>query len=456
MTILDLELPSRGWEPRPHQKRLWHYLENGGKRAIAIWHRRAGKDEVAIHRTACAAAERPGNYWHALPEYQQCRKAIWSAVNPHTGRRRIDEAFPLEWRAATNDSEMAIRFKTGSTWQLIGSDQYNRLVGASPAGIVFSEYALANPAAWAYFRPMLEENNGWALFITTPRGHNHAKALYDYARQEPGWFTELLTVRDTGALSDKVLEISLKEMIALYGLDAGTAMFDQEYLCSFTAALLGSFYAREMQDVRAEGRVTTDVNAIAEQPVHRSWDLGMRDSTAIWFFQVVGTQVFILDCFEAAGMGLEYYAAEIEKRHKINSWTHGNDYVPHDAKVRELGTGRTRVETMKWLGLAPILAPDEGLLDGINAARRTLPMCVFHPRCEAGLSALEQYRREWDDERKVFKPSPLHDWSSNYADSFRYLSLSWRKAPGRVIKPPPQTGWRIPPPEERRRKGLRL
>jgi phage terminase large subunit len=456
MSFIDINLPHNGWRPRKHQRRLWRHLMSGGKRAIAIWHRRAGKDEVALHYSAVAAAERRGNFWHCLPEYAQCRKAIWTAVNPHSGKRRIDEAFPLEWRASTNDSEMAIRFKTGSTWALVGSDSYNRLVGASPAGIVFSEYALANPSAWGYFRPMLEENNGWALFITTPRGHNHAKQMYDYAVQADDWFAELLTVRDTKALSDTVLATALREMIALYGQDAGSAMFDQEYLCSFTAALLGAFYALQMHDVRREGRVSKEVEAVPGQMVHRSWDLGMRDSTAIWFFSVVGTQVFVHDCYEASGVGLEHYAAEIEKRHKQHGWTHGNDFVPHDAKVRELGTGRSRVETMKWLGLAPMLAPDESLLDGINAVRQTLPLCVFHPRCEPGLSALEQYRREWDEDRKCFKPSPLHDWASNFADSFRYLSLSWRRAPARIVKLPERTGWQIPPPEDRKRGGIRL
>jgi phage terminase large subunit len=456
MSFIDIALPHQNWKPRKHQRKLWRHLMNGGKRAIAIWHRRAGKDEVALHYSAVAAAERRGNYWHCLPEYAQCRKAIWTAVNPHTGRKRIDEAFPVEWRASTNDSEMQIRTLTGSTWQLIGSDQFNRVVGASPAGIVFSEYALANPSAWGYFRPMLEENGGWSLFITTPRGHNHVKQMYDYAVQADDWFAQMLTVKDTKALSDSVLEVALREMIALYGRDAGNAMYQQEYMCSFTAALLGSFYALEMHDVRHEGRVTDKVVAIPGHMVHRSWDLGVRDSTAIWFFTVVGTQVFVLDCYEASGVGLEHYAAEIEKRHKQHGWTHGIDYVPHDAKVREMGTGRTRVETMKSLGLAPMLTPDESLLDGINAARQTLPLCVFHPRCEPGLAALEQYQREWNDEMKCFKPGPLHNWTSHYADSFRYLSLSWRRAPARIVKPPIRTGWQIPPPEERKRGGLRL
>jgi phage terminase large subunit len=453
---IDLALPYNEWQPRSHQRNLWRYLvHDGGKRAVAVWHRRAGKDEVALHHTACSAAQRIGNYWHCLPFYSQARKAIWSAVNPHTGKRRIDEAFPLEWRASTNEAEMFLRLKTGATWQLIGSDQYDRTMGASPAGIVYSEWALANPSAWAYHRPILEENNGWALFITTPRGHNHAKSMFDYARTANDWFCELLTVMDTGALSPAVLEATMAEYKSLYGSDMGRAQFEQEYLCSFNAAILGAFYALEMGDVRKEGRVL-DIEPIASLPVHRSWDLGVRDSTAIWFFQMVGTQLHVFDCYQASGVGLEHYADEIERKYAERKWTHGSDYVPHDAKVKELGTGRTRVETMKQLGLAPILAPQETLLDGINAARRTLPLCVFHTRCEAGLSALEQYRREWDDEKKCFRPSPLHDWTADYADSFRYMSLSWRRSPVMHVKEAAHTGWHIPPPADQRQKGLRL
>ena len=165
---MKIVLPNGGWQPRWYQRALWDYLENGGKRAIEIAHRRWGKDDLILHRTAIAAHERVASYWHMLPQFAQARKAIWSAVNPHTGKRRIDEAFPQAIREATNEQEMFIRFKCGSTWQLVGSDNYDSLVGAGVAGVVFSEWALANPAAWGYIRPMIQENEGRAAFITTP------------------------------------------------------------------------------------------------------------------------------------------------------------------------------------------------------------------------------------------------------------------------------------------------
>lgn len=419
---------------------MWDYLEKGGKRAIGIWHRRAGKDDVLLHRTAIAAFERPASYWTMLPEYAQARKALWAAVNPHTGKRRIDEAFPQELRESTNEQEMFIRFVNGATWQLVGSDRYNSLVGAGIAGATFSEWALANPSAWAYIRPMLEENNGWAAFITTPRGRNHAHSMMEMAKANPRWFAQSLSIHDTGALTDEQIAESLKEYIALYGEDLGRAQFEQEYEVSFNAAILGAFYAREMVAVRREGRIA-EIEAIPGKPVHRAWDIGVKDDTSIWWFQVVGTQVFILDCYSQSGVGVDHFAEIIEQRRKEHGWIDGTDFVPHDARVKEWGTGRTRVETMQSMRLNPQVVPLAGKLDGINAARKTIARCVFHPRTEEqGISALEQYRREWDDDKKAFKATEVHDWSSHLADAFRYLSMAWREAQPEVIsipKPPP-------------------
>jgi phage terminase large subunit len=396
-----------------------------------------------------AAFERVATYWTALPEYAQARKALWAAVNPHTGKRRVDEAFPHEIRETTNEQEMFIRFKNGSTWQLIGSDRYNSLVGAGVAGVTFSEFALANPSAWGYIRPMLEENDGWAAFITTPRGRNHAKAMFDMARANPKWFAEVLTIAHTGALTPEQIQESLDEYVALYGEDLGRAQFEQEYECSFNAAILGAFYAREMVAVRKEGRVAL-IEALPDRPVHRAWDIGRRDDTSIWWFQVVGSKVYVLDCYSMPFGTLEPHAEEVHQRNREHGWKPGGiDYVPHDAKVLEWGGGRTRVEQMEAHGLRPMVVPDATKLDGIAAARLTLKRCVFHPRCETpGLAALEQYRREWDDERKTFKADAVHDWTSHLADAFRYLSLAWRNVVDVVEDPKrvPKPGQFIPPP----------
>ena len=457
--MATVQLPASGWIERPYQRRLWSYLQSGGKRAIEIAHRRWGKDDVALHHTAIAAHERVATYWHCLPEYEQARKAIWNAVNPHTGKRRIDEAFPQELRETKDEQQMFIRFRNGSTWQVVGSDRYNSLVGAGVAGVTFSEWALCNPSAWGYIRPMMEENDGWAFFITTPRGRNHAKAMYDMAASNSRWFAEVSTVHDTGALTGQQLDESLAEYVALYGEDIGRAQFEQEYLCSFNAAILGAFYAREMAAVRREGRVC-EIEASFRRPVHAAWDIGVRDDTSIWWFQVVGTQVFILDCYTASGVGVDHYADVSERRFAEHGWRKGIDFVPHDAKVREWGTGRTRVETMQEFGLRPELVRSATKMDGINAARETLARCVFHPRCEAtGLAALEQYRREWDDDRKTFKANEVHDWTSHLADAFRYLAMAWRFIPEpavetRTVLPPGVVP--IPPVPEYRAGRIRV
>jgi phage terminase large subunit len=448
------ELRLRRWVRR-YQQPLFDYMIGTPKaRAIEIAHRRWGKDEIALGATAQLALDRPANYWHCLPEYEQGRKAIWTAVNAHTGKRRIDEAFPPEMRAGKDEQSMLLKFVNGSTWQVVGSDRYNATVGAGVGGIVYSEWALANPSAWAYHRPMVEENNGWALFITTPRGRNHAHAMYQMAQKNKRWFAEVSSVKDTHARTSEQLHEDLLEYQTIYGKDAGQAYFEQEYYCNFNAAILGAFYGREMADVRLERRITPDLEPVWSEPVHTAWDIGVHDDTSIIWFQVVGMQIYILDSFSAPGGDIEVLA-----EHCFNQpWKRGIDYVPHDAAVKAWGTTKSRLETMRAHGLNPELAPDLGKLDGINAVRVTLPRCVFHARCEdpeaeSGfgtlIPALEQYRRKWDDERKIFSTNEERDWTTHLADAFRYLAVSWKAAPrakvssiiqgkpGQVPLPPP-------------------
>lgn len=432
---------------RWYQRPLHEYLvRTPGARAIEIAHRRWGKDEIALGAACELAHQRVASYWHCLPEYEQGRKALWDAINAHTGKRRIDEAFPPEIRESKDEQKMFIKLKCGSTWQIIGSDRYDATVGAGVAGIVYSEWALANPSAWAYHRPMLEENNGWAAFITTPRGRNHAKAMYDMAVKNPRWFAEISSVNETHALSPEQLAETLTEYTALYGEDMGRAQYEQEYLCSFNAAILGTFYASEMLAVRNTGRIAP-IEPVPGQPVHRAWDIGVRDDTSIWWFQVVGPKVHILDCYSSSGVGVDHYAEIV----RAKPFAPGDDYVPHDAKVKEWGTGRTRTEVMSSLGLRPRLVPLAGKQDGIQAVRSTLQRSIFHPRCEEkGIPALEQYRREWDDEKKTFRASEVHDWTSHLADAFRYLAMAWRTIPVVNVEPVrvPKPGQFIPPPVE--------
>jgi hypothetical protein len=450
MKPLEIERRVR-WYQRP----LHEYLVKTPRaRAIEIAHRRWGKDEIALSATCELAHQRVASYWHCLPEYEQGRKALWTAVNPHTGKRRIDEAFPPEIRESKDEQQMFIKLRCGSTWQIVGSDRYNSLVGAGVAGIVFSEWALANPSAWGFIRPMIEENNGWAAFITTPRGRNHAKSMYDMAKGNPRWFAEISSVNDTKALTPEQVQEARLEYASLYGEDVGQAQFEQEYLCSFNAAILGAFYAREMVAVRSSGRIR-EFEPQPDKPVHKAWDIGTRDDTSIWWFQVIGGVPHIIDCYTNHGAGVEHYAEVCRER----GWQPGIDFVPHDAKVLEWGGGRTRLEAMQAHGLNPRLVGNVSKLDGINASRMTLRTAVFHPRCEEhGLAALEQYRRDWDDERKMFAANEVRDWTTHLADAFRYMSLAWREVKQEVVTPKrkPQPGQVFLPGPPEPKSGVKI
>ena len=396
----------------------WAFLEGGGKRAVAVWHRRAGKDEVGLHWTAVAAHQRPGTYWHMLPEAAQARKAIWEAVNPHTGRRRIDEAFPRELREATRENEMFIKFLCGSTWQVVGSDNYDSLIGSPPVGIVCSEYAISKPQAWDYLRPILAENDGWALFIYTARGRNHGADLYEMARANPKWFAERLSVDDTKAISAEIIEEERRSGMS-------EDMIRQEYYCSFDAAVVGSYYGHLLNAAEDDKRIC----AVPYDPaalVTTAWDLGYGDDTAIWFAQIVGMEVRIVDYYENRGMGLDHYAKVLQAK----PYAYHQHLLPHDGSHGELIAGTTiKAQAEALLGRNVEILPRIDIAEGINAARVLLPRCYFDAtRCAQGLKALRLYRRDWNDERKVFSDKPLHDWTSHAADAFRYLAMGLKKA----------------------------
>lgn len=418
----DISLPAN-WACRPYQDKLWTYLVEGGKRAVAVWHRRAGKDAVCLNWTAVAAHQRIGTYWHMLPEYGQARKAVWNAVNPNTGRRIIDEAFPPALRVKTSDQDMFIRFKNGSTWQLVGSDRFDSLVGSPPVGVVFSEWALADPRAWDYLRPILADNGGWAFFIFTPRGRNHALRMLEYARSDDAWYAEVLTVQDTGVISQDVLDGERRELVAMWGEDEGERVFEQEYGCSFAAAIRGAYYGKILARMEGAGQMRRTPYD-SRYPVITGWDLGIGDATAIWFAQVIGSEVRIVDFYQSAGEGLDHYAKIL----KAKPYAYQEHILPHDAEARELGTGKTRTETLKRLEIGRLrVIPQQSVDDGINAVRTLLPACYFDiDRCETGLEALRAYRCDFDEKNRTIKSTPVHDWASHPADAFRYLALGLR------------------------------
>lgn len=434
MREVTLRLPANGWKPRWYQQEAWDYLgaeagKTSGKHAELIWHRRAGKDEICMHLAACEMHNNPATYWHMLPLANQVRKAIWESINPHSGKRRLYEAFPPEL-FTHRDTDMLVRSKaTGATWQCLGSDNYDSAEGSPPRGITYSEWALANPSVRGYLRPIIAENKGWQVFITTPRGKNHAYSTYKAAEKNPDQFAQILTVHDTGILTPEQLKIELMEYVSTYGDDMGLALYMQEYECSFDAAILGAYYGAELARVDKEGRIAavayddSEISGKPMWPVHTAWDLGFDDDTAIWFYQVVGKEIRILEYFYSSGKDIDYYADVIESK----PYQYGKHWLPHDAKAKTLAAKGKSIEEQlaQRFGWGSIrITPNMSIEDGIQAARKLFPRMFFDESCEPGIECLRQYHREWDDERKMFKDKPHHDWTSHGADAFRYMAIA--------------------------------
>jgi phage terminase large subunit len=374
-----------------------------------------------------------------LPEAEQARKAIWSAVNPHTGIRRIDQAFPHEIRKRTREQEMSIEFVNGSTWQVVGSDNYNSLVGATPVGIVFSEWSLANPSAWAFMRPILMENNGWAAFIYTPRGKNHGYRTYEAAKNNPDWFAQRLTVQDTGIFTREQLEGELQEYIAEYGETEGESFFQQEYFCSFEAAILGAVYAKWLARAESAGRMGL-VAYDPELPVRTAWDLGYDDNTAIWWWQIARNEVRVIDFYQANNQDIDHYAEAIKA--KPYDYKNSRHYGPHDAAHKLLAAGgRSIVSQLQRHGINMTVIPATAVQNGIGAARKTIDYSWFNTDNEEvaqGVECLRQYHFKYDDKLKIMSKEPVHDWSSHACDAFEIIGQVWQEEIKPAAKEPPK------------------
>lgn len=418
--------PSGIWQPRPYQEAGWQYLMNGGRRLVEVDHRRAGKDEMCLAWTAVAAHNRVGSYWHLLPEQSQGRKAIWNAIDPHRGKRRIDLAFPESIRGRTLDHDMFIEFKNGSTWQVIGSDRYDSLVGTPPVGLVFSEFGLANPFAWSYLRPILLENGGWAIFISTPRGRNTLFKLYQHAlREDNEWMAVMNKATETGVFTQSQLAAERQEYISTYGEVMGDSLYRQEYLCDWAAAVPGSYWGAELDKLEADGRLT-DVPYDPELPVITSDDLGVNDANVKFYWQRTGTSVRLIDVDIHRNVGIPTHVKDMNTK----PYNYGQSIYPHDVKVRELGTdGKSRLAVLKRLGVKnATVAPGPLKIsrqDGIDAFRRIIPkLWIDRTKCGEAFEVLKSYHAEWDQDTQTLGKNPKHDYSSNFADSARYFAIT--------------------------------
>lgn len=390
-------------------------------RLIAIWHRRAGKDEIVLDAMRTLALHEPGTYWHCFPEQKQARKAIWNGVDGNTGKRRILQAFPQRIIKRMQDDDMFIELHNGATFQLIGSDRYDSTVGSGPKGIAYSEWALSNPAAWAYHSPMIRESKGFAAFITTPRGNNHAKKMFDTAQESQSWFSQLLTIEDTRTLSADVLEEALQEYQDLHGIDLGLALFEQEYLCSFAGAMIGAYFGAEMSKAEREGRIG-ELEINENHPVHVVMDLGKTSNNPVWLFQVYDGRPHIVGFYRPTSDDLDDWCSDLR-----DLGFNGKTYVPHDIMVTEWGSGKTRFDRLVDHRMSPVRIARVSVADGLQAGRMAINAARFSDKCDVGLDGLRNYRREWDDELKTFRENPVKDWAEHIGSAWRYLGLAWKE-----------------------------
>lgn len=415
----EISIPYK-FTPRPYQLELLKALDSGYNRALAVWHRRAGKDKTLFNYIIKEAVKRKGVYYYFFPEFAQGRRVIWDGMDS-TGFRFLSH-IPNDLVESMNSTDMKIELTTGSIIQVIGTDKFDKVRGANPVGCVFSEFAYQNPLAWDIVRPILLENKGWAVFNSTPCGKNHFHDLYQMAVHNKNWFTQLITVEESLNLAGTRY---LNEEAIQAERDSGMSeeMIQQEYYCDFTANSQGFYYLKNMNDLE-KNKAITSVPHDPSKAVSTWWDIGVGDSTAIWFTQIEGRQIRVIDFYMNNSVGIDHYAKYL----KSLPYVYEAHNFPHDMRDTEFGTGRSRYEVAEELfkGTRLNIVQKVSLEDGINATRMILPQCVFDAnKCEFGIKALFNYHREWDAERKEFKNKPVHDWSSHPADAFRYFAVGF-------------------------------
>jgi len=421
---LPITIPYK-FSPRPYQLPILTALDSGIKRAVAVWHRRAGKEKTFINYTAKAAFQRVGTYFYLFPTYSQAKKVLWD------GRDRdgfpFMAHFPREVVDKRNESELRLELVNGSAVQLVGSDNIDSVLGTNPIGCVFSEYALQNPSAWDYMRPILRENGGWAIFDYTPRGKNHGWTLYQMAKGNADWYAEILTVNDTHALSEEDIQ-------AERAAGMSEELIQQEFYCSFEGVQSGSVFGRQMQDADKDGRIC-GVPWQPEFPVDTWWDIGTGDPTAIWFTQDVGREIHVIDYYEnsGAGVGIDFYARHLQQLPYVWGTHHG----PHDLEAHQFAAnGKSTREVASSLGLRFKIVDKLDKQSQVNAGRAFMKRCWFDRlKTERGRDALMSYHYQWDDKRKAFSDEPYHDWSSNAADAYMQLSVGHKLAIPRAPEP---------------------
>lgn len=403
VTEIDL-----GYTPRPFQAQLHNKLKRFN---VLVCHRRFGKTVFSIMETIDKAfrnERKNPQYAYIAPTYGQAKRVAWEYFKDFAGKIPGTKAHEQELRIdiPRPDRGDKIRF------MLLGAENPDSLRGIYLDGVILDEYAQCDPTIWGQvIRPALSDRLGWAIFIGTPKGQNHFYDIYNAALGLRNWYVAIHKASETQVVDAGELEEAQATMT--------DEEYEQEYECSFAAALTGAYYGKYMNQLEQKKQITR-VPYDPAVPVDTFWDLGISDSMAIWFIQYVGNEVHVIDYIEEAGKGLEHYVKEL----KAKPYVYDQHYIPHDGAARELGTGRTRQETLLDLGLRTNIVPRQMIADGIHAVRMALPKCWFdRDNCAKGIAALKNYQRKWDSKNKMFMDRPLHDWSSHGADAFRVFGM---------------------------------
>lgn len=397
--MATIEIP---YKPRELQKFL-HENISKHRFSVLVLHRRAGKTVMCINHMIREALLNPNpssRYAFLSPTFKQGKATAWDYIKTYAGK------IP---GTKFNESELRCDFPNGSRITILGGENDQALRGIALDGCVFDETQSISPSLFPeIIRPALADRKGWCVFIGTPKGRNYFYDLYCQAKNEKDWYAAIFKASETKILDDEELR-SARQMMS-------EDLYDQEFECSFQAAITGSYYGAIIEKLEKENKITDDLYD-ESLDVETWWDLGMNDQTVIWFAQRYKDQIRLIDYYEASGEGLDHYANVIDAK----PYDYSKHIAPHDIKVRELGAyGKSRLESALELGIAFEIAPKLSIEDGIEAVRKALPYCSFDKnKCGKGIEAMKAYQKRWDEKNQCFRNKPLHNFASHCADAFR-------------------------------------
>ena len=395
--------------------------------SVIVAHRRCGKTVACINDLifkAIMEGKEDGRYAYIAPYYSQAKTIAWDYLLK----------FSQPVLAKANQSELWVELLNGARIRLFGADTGENLRGLYLDGVVLDEYADMKPSIWgSVVRPLLADRGGFATFIGTPKGHNQFWDVYNNATKDSDWYVKTLRASQTNLLPEFELVDAAKMM--------SQDQYLQEFECDFESAILGAFYGKEMRQLTDQGRITK----VEHEPmykVHTAWDLGYSDDTAIWWFQVVHGEIRLLDYHSSNGQPIAFYCGIIQAREQERMYDYGRHYLPHDARAKTLASNRSIIEQLSdKLEVSKMkIVPSLSLQDGIQATRLALTRAWFDHKCEDGIECLRQYQREYDEDKKVFRDKPRHDWTSHGADAFRMLAIAWKEEAKIVTKDEPIRG----------------